>query len=159
MTALAQTQPTGEEFREFIDGRSDLMLSTLTPQGEPFASCAPFAAANGEIYVALSQLTIHAVNLQLNGVASVMFVSGKDNVRQTASSPPLSYMVKSTLVEPESDEWKKGIRRLSSRVGTQLSSGDQLSDLKLFRLSPQRGCFTGAFNSALSNTADGAALH
>lgn len=152
MTALEVIGQTGTDLQAFVDSRSTLLLSTLTPQGEAFASCTSFIAIDGELYVAFSELAIHAVNLRNSGQASVLLAGD----HRGAKGRRISFRVRSTLIEPESEDWM----RLAAQVLPQLAGNGALSDLKLFRLSPEQGYFvSGTASAPLTEDNQVSALH
>ena len=142
------------EVQAFIDSRRSLMLSTLTPEGEPYASYAPFTFVDGQIYVLLSEIAIHAVNLQINKVASVLIIEDEDSADELFARRRVSYSVKAELIDTETEAWKHGIKCLSARLGPRVDGLSQLSDFKLFTLSPQRGRYVKGFGRAFALESD-----
>ena len=61
-----------QEVLDFIETRKTLQLASLTEEGAPFASYAPFAIGENCLYVLLSALAVHAVYLKAYPKASVL---------------------------------------------------------------------------------------
>ena len=62
------------EVLDFIHSRKSLQLASLGADGAPYASYAPFAIGDDCLYVQLSEIAVHAVNLQRDGRASVLIL-------------------------------------------------------------------------------------
>ncbi len=150
MTNPTQAEKIGTEVQSFIDSRRSLMLSSLTIEGEPYASYAPFAFKDGEIYVLLSEIAIHALNLQANPTASVLIVEDEDSAKELFARRRVNYKVQAQHIETTSPGWEEGIKILSARLGNRIDNLSQLSDFKLFKLIPQSGRYVKGFGRAFT---------
>ncbi len=150
MKQTPHTEKVAAEVMTFINSRRSLMLSTLTPEGEPYASYAPFTCVDGQIYLLLSEIAIHAVNLQNNRVASVLIIEDEDSAEELFARRRVSYMVKSELLETESEAWHTGVRYLTERLGPRIDGLSKLTDFKLFCLTPKRGRYVKGFGKAFA---------
>lgn len=157
MTNSTQAEKIGSEVMEFIAGRRSLMLSTLTAEGEPYASYAPFAFVNGEIYVLISEIAVHALNLQANPIASVLIIEDEDSAKELFARRRINYKVQAQLIETATEDWHEGVRYLSERLGERIDGLSQLSDFKLFRLTPQSGRYIKGFGRAFALEGTGTA--
>lgn len=143
-----------EEVLDFIGSRKSLQLSSLQKNGLPYASYAPFALGEECIYVLLSEVALHAVNLQHNPMASVLIIQDEDNAEELFARVRVNYQVKTSLIEHDSEAWQIGIDTLSQRHGERIVNLSQLSDFKLFTLSPKGGRFVKGFGRAYTLASD-----
>mgnify|MGYP003655740122 CR=1 FL=1 len=122
-----------DEVMTFLQSRKSLHLASLGVDGAPFASYAPFAVGEECLYVLLSEIATHGINLHRNPRASVLEVQDEDTA--------LGY--------------------LSARHGQRPINLSKLQDFKMFRLNPRGGRYVKGFGKAYSlagNTLAGEAL-
>ncbi|MBB1486456.1 HugZ family pyridoxamine 5'-phosphate oxidase [Oceanospirillum sediminis] len=139
-----------EEVSDFIASRKSLMLSSIQPDGTPYASYAPFAIGDDCLYVLLSEIALHAVNLQHNPAASVLIIEDEDSAGELFARKRVNYSMQAALIELESEAWYQGIDILEARHGERIRNLSQLADFRLFRLSPEGGRFVKGFGRAFT---------
>ncbi|WP_438970581.1 HugZ family protein [Methylophaga sp.] len=137
-----------EEIMQMVNSRKSLLLSSLTEQNEPYASYAPFAVAQDCLYVLISEIAVHAKNLQHHPRASVLIIEDEDSADELFARLRVQYNVTADLIPVDSDNWNEGIDCLISRHGDRIQSLSQLSDFKLFRLNPLGGRYVKGFGKA-----------
>lgn len=142
----------GAEVIAFIETRKSLFLSSLCDDNKPYASYAPFAIGDDCLYILLSELAVHGVNLQKNPLASVLIIQDEDTAEQMFARVRVSYRVEAQLIVPASADWPLGIARLAQRHGQRIEQFSELPDFKLFRLLPQGGRFVKGFGKAYQLT-------
>lgn len=140
----------GNEVVEFIHSRKSLMLSTVKEDGSPYASYAPFAIGDECFYVLLSEIAIHATNLQHTPLASVLIIQDEDAADELFARIRVNYAVSAEHIEFESELWDHGIGVLAERHGKRINDLSQLADFKLFKLKPTGGRFVKGFGRAYS---------
>lgn len=155
MTSERIAGRVGPEIKELLDSRKSLFLSSLTEDGTPYASYAPFAIADEGFYVLLSEIAVHAVNLQANPLASVLVVEDEDTAKQLFARLRVTYQVEAQLIANDSDKWHAGIELLATRHGEIIGNLSQLADFKLFSLEPKSGRFVKGFGRAFAFSGKG----
>lgn len=140
------------EIFNFIDSRKSLLLATKTSEGLPYASYAPFAIGDDCLYVLLSEIAIHALNLQMNPEASVLIIQDETEAEELFARLRVNYSVKATLIGYGTPDWEEGIKTLSERHGKRIHMLSKLDDFKLFELTPQGGRYVKDFGKAYSIT-------
>lgn len=143
-----------QEIREFISTRNSLFLSTIDFNGKPFASYAPFAYVESCFYVLVSEIAIHAKNLQLNPYASALVIEDEDTANELFARVRVNYELSASLLEPDTSDWIEGLNALSSRHGDRILNLSKLSDFKMFRLLPKSGRYVKGFGRAYSFNCD-----
>ncbi|WP_036590140.1 HugZ family protein [Oceanospirillum maris] len=147
---------------DFINSRKSLLISSIQPDGKPYASYAPFAIGDDCLYVLLSEIALHAVNLQHNPAASVLIVQDEDSSKELFARVRVNYSVEAELLEVDSEQWFQGVDIMEARLGDRIRNLSQLSDFRLFRLKPQGGRFVKGFGAAFDlagNTLAGEAVN
>ncbi len=137
-----------QEVLDFIHSRRSLQLASIREDGTPYASYAPFAIGEDCLYVILSEIAIHAVNLRLNPAASVLIIEDEDGASELFARMRVNYSVRAELLEYRSDAWDTGIDRLSERLGERPRKLGELRDFRLFRLLPRGGRYVKGFGKA-----------
>lgn len=146
---------------DFIESRKSLYLSSIQPDGKPYASYAPFAIGDECLYVLLSEIALHAINLQHNASASVLIAQDEDSAKELFARVRVNYAVEAELLAVDSPQWNEGVKIMTDRLGQRVENLSQLSDFRLFRLKPQGGRFVKGFGAAytlVGNTLAGEAV-
>ena len=138
-------QPQIKEFRE---ERQTLILSTISSDGFPHVSYSPFARVEQYYYVLISEIAEHTRNIQAQPKLSFMLVEDETNCRQLYARKRLTYKADAKQVVRDSSEWQQAIGQLQNRFGEIIDNLSQLSDFKLFRLTPTTGRFVKGFGQA-----------
>lgn len=136
------------ELMEFIRSCRSLQLASLGADGAPFASYAPFAIGDNCLYVMLSELADHGVNLQRDSRASVLIIEDEAAAAELFARVRVNYSVTAQLLEHGSGAWQDGLACLMDRLGEFPHQLSQLADFKLFRLVPTGGRFIKGFARA-----------
>lgn len=136
------------EIEQHISSRRTLMLSTLNQEGHPYASYAPFAFDDSALYVLLSEIAIHGHNLVLHPKASVLIIEDEDTAAQLFARKRVCYQVTAEHIADDDARWQQSIDILANRHGERITQLSQLSDFKLFRLSPDSGRYVKGFGKA-----------
>lgn len=150
MKNTAMAERLGDEILQFIDSRKSLMLSSIREDGSPYASYAPFAVGDNCLYVLLSEIAVHAINLQQHPKAAVLIIEDEDGARELFARLRVNYTVDAEMIEVDTAEWQQGIATLSQRHGDRIIKLSELKDFKLFRLLPTGGRYVKDFGRAYS---------
>jgi len=148
MKNTAMQERLGDEIRSFIHSRRSLQLATLAEDGTPFASYAPFAADEVSLYVLLSDIALHGLNLQREPRASVLIIEDEDSAGELFARLRVSYQVHAEELEVGSADWHSGVGLLEERHGERPRKLSELADFRLFRLHPTRGRYVKGFGKA-----------
>ncbi|MCB1847798.1 MAG: pyridoxamine 5'-phosphate oxidase family protein [Halieaceae bacterium] len=149
------------EVLDFIQSRRSLQLASLTEDGAPYASYAPFAIGDNCLYVLLSEIAVHGVNLQRNPRASVLILEDEDTAGELFARIRVNYSVEASLLAHESTEWREALEQLAGRFGERPVNLSALQDFRMFRLTPRGGRFVKGFGRAytlVGNTLAGEVL-
>lgn len=142
------------EVREFRDSRQTLQLATITPDGIPNASYAPFAFDSQAYYILVSDIAAHGRNLKTNSHVSILMIEDESECKQIYARKRLTFDAKAELVDRRSDCWALGIDALKSRFGELIDDLSQLGDFNLYRLVPEAGRYVKGFGQAFVISGD-----
>jgi hypothetical protein len=136
------------EVADFIETRKSLQISSITKEGLPYASYAPFAIGDECLYVLLSTIAVHASNLMATAKASVLIIEDEDSADELFARIRVNYSMAAQHIGHSEAGWDEGIKRLEARHGDRITSLSKLEDFKLFKLIPEGGRFVKGFGRA-----------
>jgi len=132
-----------------------LYLSSLTKEGKPNASYAPFVSDyKGNFYIFVSGLASHTQDLLANPVASILLMRDEQDSRQIFARQRASYQCDVEVVEKSDIDYTTQLDKLEQRFGSVVKLLRGLSDFILFRLRPYEGQFVMGFGKAFTLKGD-----
>ncbi len=138
-----------DEARRLLNGFKTLLMSTVSAEGVPDASYAPFVRMEDDcFYVYVSGLSRHTVNLEATGLVSILFVEDERDAKQLFARRRLSFDSRVELIPRDSETWKDVMDRFSSKFGDVIDVIRPLRDFKLFRITPETGIYVKGFGRA-----------
>ena len=133
-----------------------LFLSTLTIEGKPNGSYAPYIIDDeGDFYIFVSQLASHTTDLLHSAQVSILIAEDEQNTRQLFARQRVNYDCSSVIVKKTALEYEVLIDLFESRFGNIISLLRTLPDFILFKLKVQSGNFVQGFAQAYEITEDG----
>lgn len=146
---MASFSEVQSAYREFPQRVQSLMLSTLTPEGQPQASYTPFVmAGNRTFYIFVSGLSSHTHNLQTTPKAGILLIEDEAQTAQIFARQRLMYDCTATLIERHNPQWTRWADEFKARFGNLIEMLRQLPDFQIFQLTPQAGRFVVGFGAA-----------
>jgi putative heme iron utilization protein len=143
------TEPIFEEAREFLAGFRSLVMATVSANGIPDASYAPFVRIDDNaFYVNLSDLSAHTANLLATPSVSVMFLQAEEHSKQLFARKRLSFDGDAEVEPRDSPSWGRIMDLFEQKFGDVVELIRPLEDFKLFRILPRRGVFVRGFAQA-----------
>lgn len=145
-TKLEQAQ---EEYQGFIQKKKSIILSTVSQDGSPNASYAPFVIDDDKnIYIYISGLSKHTGNLESTGKASVMFIDDESETKQIFARKRLTYDCKAEKISKEGSGFEAVSALFTESFGEMISNFNKMPDFRVIKLSPQSGLFVIGFGAA-----------
>ena len=148
------TQALIQEINGFIHSRKSLQLATLTIEGEPYASYAPFSIGDGALYVLISDLAVHAINLKNNPAASVLILEDEASADELFARLRVNFSVRAELIEVADGRRAGIINGMVQRLGERVRDLSELTDFRLFKLVPVSGRYVKGFGRAYAITGE-----
>ncbi len=141
----------GSELLRFRSAFRSVLLATVTHDGVPEASYAPYVADDdGHFYLYVSGLSRHTRNLQESGRASLLFIEDEQSARNIFARKRLSYACVAEFISRDDAAWSQILDRFTERFGKFVDTLRALPDFQLFRLTPKSGSYVRGFAQAYS---------
>lgn len=152
MSSLEQAQ---QEYEQFLVTIQSVMLSTVSPEGKPNASYAPFVTdAKRNIYLFISGLSTHTQNLQAQPLASLLFIEDEQNCANIFARKRLTYDCEVMWLARETPEWIAIAAQFQTQFGEIITMLRSLADFQIVCLKPRSGRFVLGFGAAYRITGD-----
>ena len=136
-------------YRQFPEQVQSLMLSTVTAQGYPQASYAPFVVdGDRRFYVFVSGLSTHTENLKQRPQAGILLIQDEAQTAQIFARQRLMYDCDVVWIERHEPQWGGYADRFKARFGNFIDMLRQLPDFQIFSLTPRSGRFVMGFGAA-----------
>ncbi|MFM8572900.1 MAG: HugZ family protein [Pirellula sp.] len=137
------------EVREFVGHCKTVILSTVSAQGEPNASYAPFAEHQGAFYVLVSGLAKHTANLITTGQCHAMFIADEKDSVNVFARKRVSYTCEVSELPREDSVAKVVFDKMHEQFGPTIGMLVSLPDFRLVRLVPGQGVWVRGFAQAI----------
>jgi putative heme iron utilization protein len=129
------------------DAFRSVLLSSLSPQGRPEISYAPFVLDDKEaICIYVSELATHTHNLRANPVASLMFIQDEGKAHNLFARERL--VLHCRVEEVTGDAASHLLARMEQELGKTVALLRSLPDFHLFRFSVETGSYVRGFGQA-----------
>lgn len=152
MTSTDHLQSAQADCRAFPARFQTLHLGTVSAEGQPEASYAPFVADQERYYVYLSELARHTGNLRARGRVSVLFIEGEDSASQLFARERLTLACEATECARGSARFDQVLDLFERRFGKFMQAIRPLKDFHLFELRPVSGSYVAGFARAYTLT-------
>ena len=152
---MSQSEKLIELYNAFPRQFRSIVLSTVSAQGQPHSSYAPFVIdASKNIYVYISGLSEHTGNLKATGQASVLFIEDESKTEQIFARRRLTYACNVEVLPREGEQWHAIADQFEKQFGNIIALLKGLADFEIFQLSPQSGQFVVGFGAAYQISGD-----
>lgn len=130
MNRESQSEPS---VLEFISNFRTVNLASVSTDGRPLASYAPFVFDSGAFYVYVSQLAEHTRNLLQNPQCHVMLLRDEAETTNPFARQRLSFNCSVEVVR-DVEEYQRILKQYRERFGPVVEMLSSLPDFVLFRL-------------------------
>jgi len=146
MSEIVKAQVAYEEFPQKF---SSVIISTVSAEGIPNASYAPFVIdEQRNIYIFVSGLSTHTKNIYAHPYVSVLFIEDEAQTQQIFARSRLSFDCRVNSILRESDVWYHITQEFQQRFGEIIETLSSLTDFQIFQLVPTNGRFVLGFGAA-----------
>lgn len=140
---------TTPDVETFIETFQTLMMASLTPEGEPHASTAPYVRMGNDFYLFISTVAQHGRNLLASGRVSLFFAEDECHCSQPFARKRVTIDASVAEVPRIAPEYPIVIERFKARFDPELvASLTQMGDFHLFKLSALGGSVVIGFGKA-----------
>ena len=143
------TESIVAEAGEFLADFGSLLMATVSADGVPDASYAPFVRIDDNaFYVNLSELSTHTGNLLSTPRVSILFFQAEDDSKQQFERKRLGFDADAEPVERDSACWCQVMDLFADKFGDIVDLIRPLQDFNLFRIRPRSGVYVRGFAQA-----------
>lgn len=140
---------TTSEVESFLGGFKTLMMASITPDGLPHASTAPFVRVGNDFYILISTIAQHGRNLLDSSDVSLLFAEDEIHSNQPFARKRVTIEAKSSEITQEDTHYLSILQSLKTKFDpTLIGSLTQMNDFHLFKLSPKSGSVVMGFGKA-----------
>ena len=152
---MNQLEKAQAEYEKFPEEFASIIISTVSKEGIPNASYAPFMMDDAKnIYIYVSGLSTHTQNIQANPLVSVLFIEDEAKTEQIFARRRLNFDCTATLIESETEKWNQIVEKFQVRFGELITTLRGLPDFRIFQLTPSAGRFVIGFGAAYHISSD-----
>lgn len=136
------------QLASYLEPFKSAVLGTLSENGYPFSSYAPFYYDGTTVYVFISDIATHAKNMQRDPRASVLFIEDESQSLQIFARKRISLQCDVERISRETNKFEPIMQAFIARQGETLSMLMGMGDFNLYALTPIYGEATFGFGEA-----------
>ncbi len=137
------------EVEEFLENFQTLVMASITPEGLPCASTAPYVRMGNDFYILISTVAQHGRNLLASSAVSLLFAEDEAGCIQPFARKRVTIEADSREVPRGEVDFRIAIERFRARFDPELvDTLAQMGDFHLFCLSPRSGSVVIGFAKA-----------
>ncbi|MGR9046546.1 MAG: HugZ family pyridoxamine 5'-phosphate oxidase [Gammaproteobacteria bacterium] len=140
-----------KNYRDLMVSQQTLALATVSVDGDPDISYAPFVRGDESIfYIYISELAAHTRNLSQNPKASVSFIRSETESANLFARERAVFNCTANEIAQDERNYPGLIEALQHKFGDIVSLLHSLPDFHLFSLRPTEGRYVAGFGRAFS---------
>jgi len=140
---------TTMEVESFLETFQTLVMASITPEGNPHASTAPYVRVENDFYILISTVAQHGRNLLSSPNVSLLFVEDELQCVQPFARKRVTIEAVASELSRDDETYSIVIERLKAHFDAELvTSLTQMGDFHLFKLSPKSGSVVMGFGRA-----------
>ncbi|RBQ28661.1 HugZ family protein [Aliarcobacter vitoriensis] len=149
MPQTASLEKAQEKLDIFLDNIKTVILSTVSSDGEPFASHSPFVQdEDGNFYVFISTSVQHSHNMYNTGKAHILFLEDESLTKHIYARRRLYFRAHAEKFDENDERTEKIAQLFEERFGKQASLVRSMPSSRFYKLSPYDGNFVIGFGAA-----------
>ncbi|MEA5617583.1 pyridoxamine 5'-phosphate oxidase family protein [Cronbergia sp. UHCC 0137] len=146
---MSQIEKAQAEYEKFPEQFASIVISTVSKEGIPNASYAPFVMDElKNIYIYVSGLSTHTKNIYDHPQLSVLFIEDETKTNQIFARRRLSFDCTATLITRKTEQWEQIVQQFQDKFGEIIEVLKPLNDFRIFKLTPKEGRFVIGFGAA-----------
>lgn len=137
-----------KELDTFTNNVESINLSTVSNEGEPFASYSPFVEdEEGNFYIFISTAIAHSHNMSANGKAHIMFLEDESKSAHIYARRRMYFQANSLRIKDEKKDEELHLM-FQEKFQDRVSFFSMMKDFSFYKLSPYNGNLVLGFGSA-----------
>ncbi len=134
---------------ELLAGYQSVVLGTLSSNGYPFSSYAPFYYDGEQIYIFISNIATHAKNIQKTPRASALFIDDENKSENIFARKRISLQCDVTALSRDDERFHTIMKHFKDKFDTTMITMLMgMKDFNLYALKPIYGEATFGFGEA-----------
>lgn len=140
---------TTQEVELFLETFQTLIMASVTSEGEPHASTAPYIRMGNDFYILISTVAQHGRNLLNSKKVSLLFTEDESQCVQPFARKRVTIEAMVSEISRDEEAFLHAIERFKAHFDSELvTSLTQMGDFHLFKLSPLSGSVVMGFGKA-----------
>lgn len=140
-----------QNYHRLIQSQQTLLLSTVTEQGKPESSYAPYVRdAEGVFYIFVSELATHTKNMLQNRQASILFIQPEHQAKNLFARQRAIFDCAINEIQRQDEQYHKKMLIFRGAFGETVELLQSLPDFHLLALTPVSGKYIAGFGKAFS---------
>jgi len=146
-------------YQQLIKSQQTLILSTVTEQGKPESSYAPYVRdKQGVFYIYVSELASHTQNMLKTATASILFIQPEKACKNLFARERVVFDCSVSEVQKQDECYYKQMLIMKGELGETVELLQSLPDFHLLALTPINGKYIAGFGKAFSIDMDNGSL-
>lgn len=137
-----------QEYTNLPQKFDSLLMSTVSEDGIPDASYAPFVTHKEDYYVFISELSIHTNNVAKTGQASVFFIEDEDKAKHLFARKRVTLQCETAEIGRDTEQHKNIMALFRDKFGLFMEMLEKNTDFHLYRIRPLKGAYVAGFGRA-----------
>jgi putative heme iron utilization protein len=143
------------EYHSLRETSQSVQMATISEEGLPEASYAPFVWYDDACYLFLSLLARHTQNLNVNPSLSLLLIEDEAEARNQFARRRIIWQGQAEKIERDVDLFKAVMQAFRDRFGDFIDIIEPLQDFQLFKVTPKSGRFIRGFAQAFQLSGEG----
>ncbi len=138
-----------KELHNFTDNVQSVILSTVSKDGEPFASYSPFVEdKDGNFYVFISTAVLHSHNMSATKKAHILFLEDESKTEHIYVRRRMYFSADSERFEEDDERANDIFELFKDKFKDKVSHFPMMKDSRIYKLTPKNGNLVLGFGSA-----------
>lgn len=146
-----------QNYHQLIQNQQTLLLATVSDQGEPECSYAPYVKGQNDVfYIFASELAIHTKHMLETLKVSVLFIKPEQKTKNFFARERVVFGCTVSEISQDDELYNLHLDKMNDQFGETVGLLRSLSDFHLLALTPRKGRYVAGFGKAFAiNLADG----
>lgn len=140
-----------QSYHQLIQDQQTLLLATVSDQGEPECSYAPYVKdQNNVFYIFVSELATHTKHMLQTLKVSVLFIKPEQETKNFFARERVVFECAVSEIKPDDELYDRQLDKMNDQFGETVGLLRSLSDFHLLALTPNKGRYIAGFGKAFA---------
>jgi len=137
-----------QEYTDLPERFNSLLLATVSDEGVPNASYAPYVKRNNDYYIFISELSIHTGNIAKTGQVSVLFLEDENIAHHIFARKRVTLQCETIEIARDNEQHQLIMSLFKDKFGLFMEMLEKNRDFHLYRVRPLNGSYVAGFGRA-----------